>query len=266
VPDKVPSVDSFPPGAFDAARQTPVAPPSPWLPLPRWLAALQVFSVCGIPTGVVIALALLATGTPMGADGSWLATDNLSLEFFAMSSLFDTAAIALLIKLWLKLSGETSGQVFLGTRPVGLEALRGLALIPVLLIVGLGTAYVLRTWVPFLHNVERNPLEAYMDSPLRAAVFVVVVTLAGGVREELQRAFILHRFEQRLGGIHVGLWVWTLTFSVLHMPQGFDAAIAVGLLALVWGTLYIRRRSAVAAMVSHAGFNALQVIVQVLAR
>jgi membrane protease YdiL (CAAX protease family) len=221
--------------------------------------------VCGIPTAVVITPALLISGTPMGADGAWLATE-MSLEFFAMSSLFDTAAIALLIKLFLKLSGETSSEVFLGTRPIARETGLGLALIPVLLIVGLGAAYVLRTWVPFLNNVERNPLEAYMDSPLRAAIFVVVAMLAGGVREELQRAFILHRFEQRLGGIRVGLWVWTLTFSLLHIPQGFAAVIAVGLLALIWGTLYIRRRSVVAAMVSHAGFNALQIIVQVLAK
>ena len=48
------------------------------------------------------------------------------------------------------------------------------------------------------------------------------------------------------------------------MPQGFDVAIAVGLLGVIWGLIYIRRRSVVAPMVSHAGFDVVQVLQQVL--
>ena len=33
-----------------------------------------------------------------------------------------------------------------------------------------------------------------------AAIFALVVMIAGGVREEIQRGFVLHRFEQYLGG------------------------------------------------------------------
>jgi membrane protease YdiL (CAAX protease family) len=82
------------------------------------------------------------------------------------------------------------------------------------------------------------------------------------VREELQRGFILHRFEQRLGGAYVGLAVFTIAFGLGHVSQGWDAAIAVGILGAIWGLIYIRRRSVVAPMVSHAGFDASQVLLQ----
>ena len=38
-----------------------------------------------------------------------------------------------------------------------------------------------------------------------------------------------------------------------------DAALVTGLLGAFWGVLYLVRRSAVAAMVSHAGFNLVEI-------
>jgi membrane protease YdiL (CAAX protease family) len=105
-----------------------------------------------------------------------------------------------------------------------------------------------------------------MRTPVQAAVFLIVVVLAGGVREELQRAFILHRFERYLGGIHIGLVLFTLTFGALHLEQGVDVAVAIGVLGLWWGLVYIRRRSAVLPLVNHAGFNALQVVQAVMVK
>jgi membrane protease YdiL (CAAX protease family) len=228
--------------------------------LPRWFAAVQVFLVCGIPTQVFVTAALVVGGV-QPFDGS-----HLSLEFFAMLSLLDTALVALLIRVFLLLSGESSHDVFVGTRRVRGEVLRGLALLPVILVGVTGLVLLLRYVAPGLHTVADSPLEGFMRTPLEAAIFMVVVVLAGGVREELQRAFILHRFDQRLGGVKVGLAVFSVLFGLLHLDQGVDVSIAVGLLGLLWGILYIRRRSAVTAMVSHAGFNAAQVLEQVIAR
>jgi membrane protease YdiL (CAAX protease family) len=233
----------------------------------RGFAAAQAFLVCGIPTQAVVFLALLGTGSPMGSDGSTLTVEpaNISLEFFAMASLFDTALVAVLIRIFLMMSGENSREVFLNGRPVLREVLRGLALVPILWIVVITLIYSMTTLVPGLHNVPNNPLEAYMDTPLKAGVFLMVVVLAGGVREELQRGFILHRFDQRLGGAWVGLAVFSVAFGLFHLQQGYDVAIAVGLLGVIWGLLYIRRRSVVAAMVSHTGFDVAQVLLKSLA-
>jgi len=227
-------------------------------------ALVQVFLVCGIPTGILVFAGLYYFGSPMTAEGSPLTADpsKITLEFFAMSSLLDTALVALLIRIFLSLSGETSRDVFLGTRPVGREVALGLLLVPVLLAVVVAIVALMTRWFPGLHNVPKNPLESYMDTPLRAGVFLVVVILAGGVREELQRGFILHRFDQCLGGAWVGLAVFSVAFGLFHLEQGFDAAIAVGLLGVFWGILYIRRRSVVMAMTSHAGFDVAEVLQQ----
>ena len=183
-----------------------------------------------------------------------------------MSSLLDTALIALLIRVFLMMSGETSRDVFLGVRPSWREALRGLALVPVLLVAVGGLGWGLRFIAPWTHNVAVNPYEGYMHSPIEASIFIVVVILAGGMREELQRAFILRRAEQRLGGAWIGLSLYTLIFGALHLTQGLDAAIPVALLGLSWGVLYIRRRSAVMGIVSHAGFDTAQVLLTFFGR
>ena len=81
------------------------------------------------------------------------------------------------------------------------------------------------------------------------------------MREELQRAFLLHRFEAWLGGAPVGLVVTSVAFGAGHFdPQGADAAIATGLLGACWGIVYLRRRSAVAPIFSHAGFDLLEIV------
>jgi len=195
-----------------------------------------------VPTQVLVG-AILAVGTGIEV----VQGGNLSLEFFAMLSLLDTAVVALLIRLFLSLSGETSREVFVGPRRPAGEILRGLLLVPVVSIAVTLIVLGLRTVAPWTHTVEQNPLGDFVKSPLEAAIFTVVVVLAGGVREELQRAFILHRFDQRL-------------FGIMHVNQGVDAAVGVGVLGVFWGVLYMTRRSAVMAMVNHAGFNAAQVL------
>ena len=54
---------------------------------------------------------------------------------------------------------------------------------------------------PSLNNVPVNPFERMMQTPQDAAVFALVVMLAGGVREEVQRGFIVRRFDGRLADL-----------------------------------------------------------------
>ena len=105
---------------------------------------------------------------------------------------------------------------------------------------------------------RNNPLQDLIRTPRDAAVFAVVVVVAGGLREEIQRAFLLRRFERWVGGAGVGVVVTSVAFGAGHFVQGVDAAIATGLLGAFWAVVYVRRRSVVAPIVSHAGFNLLQ--------
>jgi membrane protease YdiL (CAAX protease family) len=242
--------------------------------LPWWFAAIQVVIVSGIlVTQLVIAVVMvLLLNVPIYDESG-----AISLQFFATLSLFDTALVALLIRVFLILSGEESRDVFLGRRKIWSELWRGLALVPVVLIGVMAIVLGLRTVAPWLHTVKESPLEGFMRTPLDATIFFIVVVLAGGVREELQRTFFLHRYRQVLGSFRVtarayrigtvaGLAGYSLLFGALHFDQGFDVAIAVGSLGLLWGILYLKRGSAVMQMTNHACFNAAQVGQQVIAR
>ncbi|MFI5177429.1 MAG: CPBP family intramembrane glutamic endopeptidase [Vicinamibacterales bacterium] len=260
--DDSPVALSLTPAAVSASgAPSSVALPLPVLRLSRWFAMLQAFLVCGIPTQLMVAvvLVLFVGMRPFDSDG-------ISLEFFATLSLLDTALVALLIRAFLIMSGEETRDVFIGVRPVRGEILRGLLLLPLVFLAVTGIVLGLRALFPGLHNVQENPYVSFMRTPLESTIFIVVVVLAGGIREEVQRAFILHRFKQRLGGVYVGLVIFSLAFGAFHINEGLDASIAVGLLGLLWGLLYIKRRSAVCGMVNHASFDVAQILQLVIAK
>jgi membrane protease YdiL (CAAX protease family) len=253
----------------DSKAAAPVAsdatprPPALVLPLPRWFAVLQAIAVCGIPTQLLIVIGLIYTTDMVVFDQGGV---SMSLEFISTLMFLDTALIALLIRVFLELSGEDSRTVFVGRRPLWGEIWRGLAFIPPVFIGVSAVALGLRYLWPSLHTVDVNPLTEYMKTPLDASIFIVVVVLGAGIKEELQRAFILHRFEQAMGGMRLGLVVTTIVFGLLHATQGYDAAIAIGLLGLFWGVLYAKRRSAVMSMTNHAAFDAMQIVQYIVAR
>ena len=80
------------------------------------------------------------------------------------------------------------------------------------------------------------------------------------MREELQRAFLLTRFEQHLGGARVGPGgderrVWTRPRAA-----GLRRGAGDGGLGFIWGAMYLWRRSTIAPIVSHGGFNWLEIV------
>jgi len=140
-------------------------------------------------------------------------------------------------------------------RPWGKEVALGLALLAPVLVGALLLETLLLHFLPVLHNVEENPILSMLTGPQEVAAILVASVLAGGVGEEIIRAFVLRRFETHLGGMRVGLVVWSLAFGAMHLDQGVDKALVVSLLGLVFGLLYAWRRSPVAAMVVHGAFN-----------
>lgn len=225
------------------------------LPVERVGAALECILCSGFPTQIGLLLVLTGLGLSIqGAEG------GLNPRFVFTLSLLDAALVIGLTITFLWAHGESVREVLIGRRSILREVLFGIALVPVVFgLVILVLALVL-TYAPWLHNVPRNPLEDMLGSQLDAAIFAVVVMIAGGVREEVQRGFIVHRFGQYLGGGGTGVVIHSVLFGLGHYDQGYDAAIATGLLGLFWGTLYLRRGSIVAPVVSHAAFNLAQVL------
>jgi membrane protease YdiL (CAAX protease family) len=190
---------------------------------------------------------------PIGAGG-------LNVWYVAAVSLADTVLLIALIATFLAARAERPRDMFLGTRPLAREAAAGVPLAFIALLIGVVVLTLIQQLAPWLHTVERNPLQEVIRSPRDVAVFALVVIIAGGLREEIQRAFLLRRFEGWVGGARVGVLATSVAFGAGHYVQGADAAVATGLLGAFWAVVFLRRGSVVAPIVSHAGFNLLQLV------
>jgi membrane protease YdiL (CAAX protease family) len=221
----------------------------------RLRAIIEILLCSGVPTQVAIAQLLALGGLrPLSPSGA------LEPSWVFLVAFIDTFLLITLAFFLLRANGESPRAVFLGSRSPLREAVFGLALIGPLILGVAGIMVAARVIWPSLHNVAENPLGGLLRSPLNAALFAVVAIVGGGVREELQRAFLLTRFERDLGGPVVGLVVTSVAFGAGHALQGWDAAVATGAMGFFWGWLYLRRRSVVASMASHAGYNSLEIV------
>ena len=185
---------------------------------------------------------------------------RLSPRYIFLVSLIDSVVLITIVVTLLRLGGENPRDIFLGRIAWMREVMVGVATLPIIVAVVAAVQIGIHTLAPFLRNVPQNPFQSLLGSPLLFASFVALVVIAGGIREELQRAFLLHRFEQRLGGPRVGLLVTSVAFGLGHTIQGWDAALVTALLGATWGFTYLKRRNVVATMTSHSLFNVAQVI------
>ena len=223
---------------------------------PAWLRALGEMLLCSsVATQLAIGWTLQKAGwSPVNDKGEF------QLGFITALTLLDTVALITLMLWLMRLRGERPSALWLGTRFPPREVLTGVLHLPIVYLIGASLLLTIRAFTPDLHNVKVNPFEALAGDSLRdAAMLTAVAIVAGGVREELQRAFLLDRFERYLGPGWLGVMLLSVAFGMGHLEQGMDAAIATGVMGAFWAVVYLRRRSSVAPIVSHALFNTLQV-------
>lgn len=219
---------------------------------------VEVVLCSGFPTQLVISALLTAAGFAALSP-----TGDPSFGYIVALTLLDVVVVLVLVTTFLHARNESVRELVLGARPPQREAALGVLLTPPIVVGAVGGLLLIGWLAPGLRNVPDNPLGAMLATPERALLFALVVVLAGGLREELQRAFILRRFDQHLGGGWLGLVVFSIAFGLGHAIQGWDTVIVTGALGALWGALYLLRGSAVAAMVSHTGFNLTQIALAV---
>jgi membrane protease YdiL (CAAX protease family) len=255
----------------DSPSPTEAGPVEPWPPDGARLDATPAVSarralfevlVCSsYPTQIVMAVALDLFGLRgQHANGA------LNPAFLIGVAIGDSLLVTALIVWFLRRRGESLRALVCGTRPVLREAVTGLGLVPVVM---LGVSLVIaavRVVAPAWHNVPDNPLTALMVDRLTTIVLGLVVVVAGGLREELQRAFQLHRLTPTLMGPGFALVLTSAAFGLGHTVQGYDVAVGTAALGCFWGAMFLRRRSVVAAAVCHALFNLGQVALAWVAR
>src|SRR4030095_1238805 len=186
----------------------PVTEPVTRPPRPTWPAWVEILLCSGYPTQILVGQLLVAVGiNPLLPNGS------LSSTFVFLLSMADTVLLVGMILAFLLRRGERPAEVFFGGRPALGEIRAGILSVPFVIGVMVALMLVVRRFVPALHNVPDNPLEGLMGTGVSLWTFLAVVIVAGGVREELQRAFLLHRFRGDLGQPWMGLFITSLAFG-----------------------------------------------------
>lgn len=93
-------------------------------------------------------------------------------------------------------------------------------------------------------------------------VWLPIGIFGGGVVEEIERIFILTRFEKWLGqpGLIIGVVLSSVMFDFGHLYQGFGAAISTAVSGVVFAVVFLRRRSALEPIVAHAFSDVLAIL------
>jgi membrane protease YdiL (CAAX protease family) len=222
----------------------------------KFEAVAEMILCSSIPTQLAIGSALRLAGLhPVNEEG------HLQMGFVAALSLLDTVALVALMTFLLRARGESPSALWLGGRPFTREALAGVTHVPLVFLIGTVLLLAMRALAPQMHNVDVNPFEMLAGAGLLDAILLTLVAiLAGGVREELQRAFLLDRFVRHLGPAWAAVLLLSVAFGLGHLVQGRDAAVATGAMGAFWAVVYLRRGSSIAPVVSHALFNTIEVL------
>ena len=160
----------------------------------------------------------------------------------------------MLVGFFLRMGGESWRSLGWRGQGVAREMGFGLATVPVLF----GSTFLVDTFFHvFLPEQisESNPLLELVQTKTDLALFLISSLYVGGIKEEIQRAFVLRRFERFLGGLPTGLVLWSIFFGAGHAVQGFDNAVGAGVLGLLFGLLYLVRGSVVAPIWAHALYD-----------
>jgi membrane protease YdiL (CAAX protease family) len=135
----------------------------------------------------------------------------------------------------------------------------GLMLVPFLFLTNAIVAILFKAYLPEYY-MEQNPLVENLHTPQQLALFIFSALIAGGIKEEIQRAFILNRFRSYLGGAGTGLLIWSLAFGAGHYVQGAQGIVIASLYGFLFGGIYILSGSLVAPIAAHGAYDTLAIL------
>ena len=228
--------------------------PNPQLPRRAWLDRFQAFFevllLSGLLSGLLAGLILYPF---QGKKSPNLLVNAQVLSLFL---LLESGIVFLILATILKTRRETISSLGLRWHRWKSNLVLGLALVPFLFFLNTAVAAVFRTYFPQYYLVE-NPLINLIQTPRQLALLIFSAIIAGGIKEELQRAFILTRFRVYLGGAGLGLVVWSIGFGAGHYIQGVQGIVTAGIYGLLFGVVYLQSGSLIAPIVAHGAYDSL---------
>lgn len=107
-----------------------------------------------------------------------------------------------------------------------------------------------------------SSVTSFFRDPVHLLAWLPIGIFGGGVVEELERIFVLTRFERWLGrpGLVLGVVLSSAMFGFGHLYQGLGSALSTAVSGLVFALVYLRRRSALEPVVAHAFSDVLAMI------
>jgi membrane protease YdiL (CAAX protease family) len=166
------------------------------------------------------------------------------------------------IALLLRLEGERFDA--LGVRRENWAKHLGVGLmIGVAMFVGLNVALnsVMNSLIPS-PPASGPSVMSFFKQPGNLLVWLPIGIFGGGIVEELERIFVLTRFEKWLGrpGLILGVTLSSAMFGFGHLYQGLGTAISTAVSGLVFSLVFLRRRSALEPIVAHAFSDVLAMV------
>jgi len=227
------------------------APPTPWAD--RLQAFFEILLVSGLISSFLAALIFSAFH---GKRVDLLAMDATIVSVFI---LMEAGITFLLLVVILKAHRETICSLGLLWNRWKSYLLWGLGLVPFFFVINAIVAIAFQTYLP-QYYIEQNPLTEMIQTPQQLALFIFAALVAGGIKEELQRAFILNRFRCYLGGAWLGLVLWSLAFGAAHYVQGVQGITIATLYGFIFGLLYLLTGSLIAPIVAHGAYDTLALL------
>lgn len=224
----------------------PVSPQQlPWVN--KLQAVFEIFLISGILSSFVAAFPFYRK---LNAAGFPLDNVNLLCAYILLE-----AGITLgLLLLVMRAHGERITDLGFRSAVWRPDLLLGLALVPALFLIGAAITTGFQAYLPKYFS-NHNPLLEIIRTRGQLGLFVFSALVAGGIKEELQRAFILRRFRAYLGGAWLGLFLWSIAFGAAHYVQGWQGMVTAGVFGFVFGAVYLARGSLIAPMVAHGLYD-----------
>ncbi len=225
-------------------------PPKTWVD--RAQALFEVALLAGVISSLIAAM-------PFAMGSATRASLLEDIHLMSAYVLLEAAITLVFLFLIMHAHGETLAWLGLCWKRWRSNAMAGLAIVPILLVLTVVVAAVFQEFFP-KYFLERNPLTELIRTPQDLALFIATALIAGGIKEELQRAFILRRFQAYLGGGKIGLITWSVVFGLGHFVQGAQGMVAAGIFGLIFGAVYLMRGNLIAPIVAHGAYDTVALL------
>jgi len=180
-----------------------------------------------------------------------------SLSHLFIVAVIGTVATWLVVWLLLKHDGQEVSELGLSKAQLKRSFVPGI-------LFGLGIFVVCNVAIPALTHrwfagSEELSKADWFGSVAAIPAWIFLGWIAGGLTEELGRAFVLTRFERTFGraGLIGALILSSVSFGLGHLYQGQAAAFSLGIGGLLYALVYLRQRSCWEAAVAHATFDTI---------